>query len=548
MIRSFAFGLIFLISGWATWFSSPVVGEEFNPPQDSNNQVMMQVTPQPLAGPSILFGSSVKAIYFYGFECQHCQAVIEEVLKPLEIKYGDQLDIRMLEIGNTDYYELLIQIEGIHEVSSTERGIPTLVIGDEILVGEDPIREMFADMIKSGVAGGGVEFPDIPGLDPGQLVDSVGGPAGDEDFCSIENADACDTDAPIFAAYFYQVGCQECSRVEADLNYLHAKYPQLIVEEFNVYDSVDLGIWLTERLGREDFISPALFIGDEALIGEDELSVEAIENTLFLYSVSGAEKIWEAYDPSLDEGGMLERFQSMGWMAVVLAGLVDGLNPCAFATLVFFVSYLTLSGRRGREVLFVGGAFTLGVFLAYLVVGFGFYKVLDLLGGWLQILARWVYAITALLCFVLAFFSFRDFLKARKGSIGDMSMNLPHALRKRINTVIRKGRDSRAYVIGAFVTGIVISFLELACTGQIYIPTIIFVSSIPELRVKAMSYLVLYNLLFITPLVVVFIMAYYGTTSKDLTRFLNRHAAKVKLGMVILFLTLGSWIIFSLLV
>jgi hypothetical protein len=89
---------------------------------------------------------------------------------------------------------------------------------------------------------------------------------------------------------------------------------------------------------------------------------------------------------------------------------------------------------------------------------------------------------------------------------------------------------------------VIISFLELACTGQIYLPTIIFVSSIPELRLQAISYLALYNLLFIMPLVVVFIMAYYGTTSKDLTRFLEKNAAAVKLSMVVLFLALAVWL------
>ncbi len=188
----------------------------------------------------------------------------------------------------------------------------------------------------------------------------------------------------------------------------------------------------------------------------------------------------------------------------------------------------------------------MGVFLAYLLIGLGLYKILDLMGSWLAILGRWVYALTAILCFGLAIFSFLDYLKARQGKIEDMSLNLPHALRLRINAIIRQGRSAEAYAAGAFATGLVISFLELACTGQIYLPTIIFVSSIPELRLRAIAFLVLYNVLFILPLVVVFILAYYGTTSKDLTNFLQRHAAAVKLGMVILFLSLASWLTISL--
>jgi len=178
-------------------------------------------------------------------------------------------------------------------------------------------------------------------------------------------------------------------------------------------------------------------------------------------------------------------------------------------------------------------------------VGLGFYKVLNLLGDLLTKLGRWVYGVTALFCAVLAVLSFLDFLKARQGEIGDMTLSLPHSLRMRINATIRKGRGSQAFVAGSFVTGVIVSFLELACTGQVYLPTIIFVISQPELQMRAFLFLVLYNLLFILPLVVVFILAYYGTGSKQLTRFLQRRAALVKLGMALLFAALATWLTIS---
>ena len=72
-------------------------------------------------------------------------------------------------------------------------------------------------------------------------------------------------------------------------------------------------------------------------------------------------------------------------------------------------------------------------------------------------------------------------------------------------------------------------------------------STLPELRGRAVLFLVLYNLMFIVPLIIVFILAYFGTTSKDLTAFLKKHAAAVKLGMAIVFLALAIWLITSLL-
>ncbi len=510
-------------------------------------------TPIPI-GPSIDLGgdglpcdpSAVHGLYFYSTDCPHCMEILEEVLRPMENEFSTKLDIRLVEIDYADNYELLIRTEERFSVRAEDRAIPTLVIDGEVFIGETEVRDNLRTVVEMGIQSGGIDWPDIPGFDPGLIISEENADFNVE-MCSIDSEEGCETGAPIYAAYFFQTGCDSCSRVEADLAYLRSKYPQLIVEKSNVYDDAGLGIWLAERAGRSDFSTPAVFIGSQAWIGEKEITPAAIENALQCLQQEGSPKFWESYNPEQGSENLMDRFRSMSWLTVVLAGLVDGLNPCAFATLIFFVSYLTLSGRQGREVICVGLSFTLGVFLAYLAVGLGFYKVLDLLGGWLDTIAKVVYGLTAALCLGLAVFSFIDFFKARQGKLDELSLKLPEKLRKRINKVIRKGRDSRTYVIGAFVTGLIISMLELACTGQVYLPTIIFVSSMPELRLRAVLYLVLYNLLFILPLAVVFILAYYGTTSKDLTKFLQKNAAAVKIGMALIFLVLGVWLVLSLL-
>jgi len=42
------------------------------------------------------------------------------------------------------------------------------------------------------------------------------------------------------------------------------------------------------------------------------------------------------------EESMVDRFKSLGLLTIVSPGLIDGINPCAFATLIFFISYLFL--------------------------------------------------------------------------------------------------------------------------------------------------------------------------------------------------------------
>jgi len=80
----------------------------------------------------------------------------------------------------------------------------------------------------------------------------------------------------------------------------------------------------------------------------------------------------------------------------------------------------------------------------------------------------------------------------------------------------------------------------------VYLPTLIFVMGVPSLRVRAFIYLLVYNLLFILPLMVIFLLVFYGTTSKQLTHFLQARAATIKLAMAGLFLVLAAWLFYTL--
>lgn len=504
----------------------------------------------PMAGTATPDTSNAKihGYYFYSNSCSHCIAILDEILTPLEQQYPGQLDIRLLELGNPDYYRALLAVEESFDVQAGDRDIPTVVIGDQILIGETQNRDNLKNILETGLAGEGVDFPTISGVDPQLMISVPPQPSTVEtEVCSTDNPEACQVDNPIYAAYFYQVGCKECNRADADIKYLQTMYPQLVLEEFNIYENTPLANWMAERTGREaDLKVPALFIGDQAWIGEEEITSTNLEPVLEQLSADGSEAFWRNFDPETGTNALVERFKSTGWLAIVLAGLVDGINPCAFATIIFFISYLTLSNKKGKEILITGAAFTIGVFVTYLLVGLGFYKVLDLVRNTLTIISKIVYGLTAVICLVLAFMSVKDYFKARKGQIEDMSLKLPDPLRKRINSTIREGRKASSYYLGAFVTGVLISLLELACTGQIYLPTIIFMTSVPELRGKSIGYLLLYNLMFIIPLIVVFILAYYGTTSKDLTNFFKKHTATVKLCMAFVFIGLAIWLLVSL--
>lgn len=414
-------------------------------------------------------------------------------------------------------------------------GVPEVLIDHRLLVGMGEIEADLPGLIDDYLTQGGISIPPWEELVGGAPVDTV---------TPAETAAPDSPVQPIYLAYFEQSGCQECARTTYDLNVVKAQYPQLVVESFSIEEEEykALNEWLSVKHGVSEELrlsTPMVFVGEDVLIGT-EAHLDNLLAAVSKYAETGAERTWEDYDPEEGEQGIVDRFMSFGLLTVLGAGLIDGLNPCAFATLVFFVSYLAFTGRRGRDVLFVGLSFTLGVFLTYLLVGVGLLKVVQSL-SFFSALGRWVYLLTALLCVALAILTFRDYSRARDGQQGDMALKLPMNLRRRINKVIRESAQMRAFVAVAFFTGFVVSLLELACTGQVYLPTIIYVMSQPDLAGQAFLYLVLYCLMFILPLVVVFALSYFGTTSEQLGQFINRHTSTIKLLTGLLFVGLALW-------
>ena len=487
-------------------------------------------------------GPVVRAVLFWSRTCPHCHKVLTETLPPLQERYGSRLEIYTVEVSDPDNYEVWAAAMDEYQVPANRRGVPMLFIGDQVLVGSAEIPEKLPGLIEQYLAAGGVDYPDIPGLVVEESpVEETATPAA----LPSPAPTAAQEAAPIHVAYFYQPGCQECDRVQLALNYLSSKYPQMVVHSFDVKENAPLCEWLGERAGVPEeklMTAPAVFVGGEGLVGDD-LDTASLEALLSRHA-DGAEPYWEGWEESATEAtsAIIERFRSFGLLTVMLAGLVDGLNPCAFATLVFFISYLSFMGRRGREILAAGASFALGVFLTYLGVGMGVLKFLTSV-PFLSTLGRWMYGLTAALCCLLAVGSLYDWWQARHGKHEEMRLKLPPRLRRWVNRTVREGAGVRAFLPVTFVTGVVISLIELACTGQVYLPTILFVLGVPELRMRAGVYLVLYNLMFVFPLVIVFGLAYFGTTSRQLGMFIHKHTAAIKLGTAALFLLLAGWMV-----
>ncbi|SHI87087.1 Cytochrome c biogenesis protein CcdA [Rubritalea squalenifaciens DSM 18772] len=357
--------------------------------------------------------------------------------------------------------------------------------------------------------------------------------------------------ASLILVFFEKEGCSQCAKAIEVAKDLKRDFPLLEIKRFSI--SSEDGILLNAHLSRvldlpatADGKVPAFFTSTGYIV--PPITAQKLGGLLENTMNSPEQKDWYILKApeqiAMAKQHVETKYDALTLPIVIAGGLLDGINPCAFATIIFFLSYLTVAKRSPKEIFMVGTAFILAVFLAYLSVGLLFSSFVKNLTEntsylWLRNALNYVFAGFALLVAVL---SFRDYLRARKGKLDEMTLQLPSFLKNRIRGVIRKGAKSSRFVIAAFFSGIAISFLELACTGQVYAPIIY---KINQGSADAVSMLVIYNLAFVLPLIVIFALAMGGMKSNALIQFQQKHTAMIKLLTAGLFLLLFVVLIFS---
>ena len=118
----------------------------------------------PLATPTSTPRPVVRAVLFWMDGCPHCHEVINQVLPPLQQKYGDKLNIHLIEVKSQQDVDQLYQLGAALNVPKQNVGVPFLVIGDKVLVGSAQILGELPGLIEKHMAAGGVDYPNLPGL------------------------------------------------------------------------------------------------------------------------------------------------------------------------------------------------------------------------------------------------------------------------------------------------------------------------------------------------------------------------------------------------
>lgn len=357
---------------------------------------------------------------------------------------------------------------------------------------------------------------------------------------SIITPISCGKEKEICIVFFYSPTCPECTEAKDKLDNLKLKYP-LNIKEYNTLTGEGLDslfkYYDAFNVSEKERGSFAIFIGDKYYHKNSQFN--ELEEEIKKYTDTGLE-----CPEAADEGNAEKIVKGFTILTVMAGGLADGINPCAFATLVFFIAYLERIKQGKKVLLSIGISFSLAVFLGYLLIGLGileFYYKIEEIG----VVSKYVYLFAGAFAVTFAIFNLWDYFKVEKK--GKTILQLPRFLKRRRGRIIKILTEKEGIVILtvlAFIVGLGISLLEFVCTGQILIPIMAVIKSASPLKITAFTYLILYNIMFIVPLLLILALFYVGYSSKALGEFQKKRQGLVKILTALILAAIGIYMLY----
>jgi cytochrome c-type biogenesis protein len=213
--------------------------------------------------------------------------------------------------------------------------------------------------------------------------------------------------------------------------------------------------------------------------------------------------------------------------AVIVAGVVDGINPCAFTVLLLFITALLATVQAGSNavshvnairlrILGMGSIYIAAIFLTYLALGVGLLQSMDFFTRQ-HIPAR----LGALLAILFGLWMLKDFFLPDWG----WRLQAPGKV-----TRIARQSARRATAPALIVGGFLIGLCTVPCSGAVYLAVLSLLALQPT-ALLGYSYLVLYNGVFILLLMVILVAASTRPTLNRLAHWNLHHKEWVRLAL-----------------
>jgi len=214
---------------------------------------------------------------------------------------------------------------------------------------------------------------------------------------------------------------------------------------------------------------------------------------------------------------------------IIASAAIDSINPCAIGVLILMVSVVLGQGGSSTRLLKMGSAYIGAIFFTYLIAGLGlvyFFSAIPI------VIAEYLSIAVGLLVIVAGVLEIKDYFWYGKG----FSLQIPTKFANKIHDWSTTNKS----VWGVMLLGAFVAAVELPCTGAPYLAIITILRI--DFNLIAFGLMVLYNLIFVAPLIIILGMIVGGTKISDVSKWKEDSKGTMRLFMGMLLVGLG-WIL-----
>ncbi len=211
--------------------------------------------------------------------------------------------------------------------------------------------------------------------------------------------------------------------------------------------------------------------------------------------------------------------QTLTLPLVIIAGLVDGFNPCAFAVLLLFITFsmgmLQMRTDYRYGLIKMGSIYISGIFVTYVLIGLGILSAISFFSS-----THAVGKAAAFISMLLGVVLMKDYFVP-----GGFGLAIPGNMHASINTWIKKTSAP-----GVFGAGVLVGLCTVPCSGGIYL-AVLGLLTLQATQAEGILYLLIYNLMLIVPLVAVLLASSNRIVVDKMLAWQSGNKKKVRLFM-----------------
>ena len=215
-------------------------------------------------------------------------------------------------------------------------------------------------------------------------------------------------------------------------------------------------------------------------------------------------------------------------LTVITTAAIDSINPCAIGVLILMVSVLLAVTKSVKKMLLLGSLYILAVMTTYLLAGLGLLYFLTTIPLWVT---EFISIIVGILIVFAGLLEIKDFFWYGRW----FSLTIPGIFISKIKTLSKK-----TTIPGVTLLGVFVSAVELPCTGAPYLAIITLLSQYFD--ITAFLLLILYNIIFVLPLIIILILVALGVKLRKISRWKSKNKPYMRLLIGLLLIALG-WLL-----